>query len=442
MPTRPAQFRAEDLSEMLGEVIPRLLTDQSAPEEGETLVSPREPAFKRAASSTPGGETEVLFCEATMASFRQSYPAASEVEVLLAGFLHKKRQKEIPVVGNPSELQERVEEAKGVEWCTMQSKPSVKVWTGADAERIRRERPDRLIGSRFVVTEKVEEEGSRIKARWCLQGHLDPDVEAKVLSGACHSPTMSHLSRSLLLQLLVSKRWRLCLGDVKGAFLEAGPLKKQYQPLYAKQPAGGIPGVDADDVIEVIGNVYGLNDAPFWWYEAFDKEVRGLGFERSQFDSCVYYLRDPSSQELVGVLGAHVDDSLTGGAGPFYEATVAKLRARFPYRKWRVGSGEFCGVYYSQCPESFEITYQQKEYSQHVKPIPMSRERAAQKDSPATAREISALRALNGATNWLANQSRPDLAVQVSMSQQAFPTSSRPLVCQSVGAQSQASPGS
>ena len=43
MPTRPAQFRAEDLSEMLGEVIPRLLTDQSAPEEGETLDSPREP---------------------------------------------------------------------------------------------------------------------------------------------------------------------------------------------------------------------------------------------------------------------------------------------------------------------------------------------------------------------------------------------------------------
>ena len=182
------------------------------------------------------------------------------------------------------------------------------------------------------------------------------------------------------------------------------------------------PRVDADDVIEVIGNVYGLNDAPFWWYEAFDKEVRGLGFERSQFDSCFYDLQDPSSQELVGVLGAHVDDSLTGGAGPFYETTVAKLRARFPYRKWRVGSGEFCGVYYSQCPESFEITYQQKEYSQHVKPIPMSRERAAQKDSPATAREISALRALNGATNWFANQSRPDLAVQVSMSQQAFPT--------------------
>ena len=51
-------------------------------------------------------------------------------------------------MGNPSELQ------KGVEWCTMQSKPSVKVWTGADAERIRRERPDRFIGSRFVITDK------------------------------------------------------------------------------------------------------------------------------------------------------------------------------------------------------------------------------------------------------------------------------------------------
>ena len=140
------------------------------------------------------------------------------------------------------------------------------------------------------------------------------------------------------------------------------------------------------------------------------------------FDSCIYFLRDPSSKALVGIIGAHVDDSITGGEGPLYEAAIQKLRARFPYRKWRVGSGEFCGTVYTQCPETFEITYQQKEFSQHVRPIALSKERASQKESPATAKEISALRGLNGATNWLANQTRPDLAAQVSMSQQAFPT--------------------
>ena len=51
--------------------------------------------------------------------------------------------------------------------------------------------------------------------------------------------------------------------------------------------------------------------------------------------------------------------------------------------------------------------------------------RVAQKEQLASAREISARRGLNGAANWLANQTRPDIAVQVSMSQQSFP---KPLV--------------
>ncbi|CAE7379807.1 RE1, partial [Symbiodinium pilosum] len=200
---------------------------------------------------------------------------------------------------------------------------------------------------------------------------------------------------------------------------ESGPLKPQFRPLYAHQPPGGVPGLDPSDVIEVTGNVYGLNDAPFWWWETFDAEARAVGFERSQFDNCVYYFR--SGGALTGILGAHVDDSITGGEGSAYEEAIRKLKARFPYRKWRIGSGEFCGVMYCQDPSSFEISYSQKEYAQHLRPVSLSKARAAQKEQPASAREISALRGLNGAANWLANQTRPDIAVQVSMSQQSFP---------------------
>ena len=250
-------------------------------------------------------------------------------------------QKELPVRGNPPELQAQVDEAKETEWYTMLSKPATRVWKGADAARIRRKQSHRFVGSRFVVTRKEDEDGERVKARWCLQGHLDPDVLSKVTSGACRSPTMSQLSRSLFLQVIASKGWQMCLGDIKGAFLEAGPLKKEFRPLHTMQPQGGIPGLSPDDVIEVIGNVYGLNDAPFWWWETFDTEARAAGFIRSQFDNCVYFFRCPSSDELSGVLGAHVDDTIAGGGGKTYDEAIRKLKARFPYRKWRVGSGEF-----------------------------------------------------------------------------------------------------
>ena len=309
---RPAEMQPEDLTEMLEEVLPRVLSQASQasgerPTPGDVLESPHEPAFKRLASSSPdalraeaGTEAthgnppssiavEALFCQATMDAVRDECPGATEFEVLLAGFLQKKMQKELPASGNEQGLQTRIDEAKVVEWQTMLDKAATRVLKGKDAAHARTKHPDRFIGSRFVVTQKDDEDGKRLKARWCLQGHLDPDVMSKVAEGACHSPTMSQMSRALVLQILVSMKWQMCLGDIKGAFLESGPLQAKYRPLFAKQPAGGIPGLSPDDVIEVIGNVYGLNDAPFWWWQTFDKEARALGFERSQFDSCVYF---------------------------------------------------------------------------------------------------------------------------------------------------------
>lgn len=210
------------------------------------------------------------------------------------------------------------------------------------------------------------------------------------------------------------------MGDIKGAFLEAGPINPKYSPLFAKQPQGGIPGIHPDDVIEVIGNVYGANDSPFNWWCAFDAEVQSGGWERSQFDTCLYYLRNEDGT-LAGVLGAHVDDTITAGKGDRFDAAIAKLKKRFPYRKWRIGSGEFCGITYHQDPKTFEITYHQRDYAQHLRPILLSKERLKDKEAKATDKEISALRAINGAANWLSSQSRPDLCVQTSFSQQCFP---------------------
>ena len=156
----------------------------------------------------------------------------------------------------------------------------MKIWSGQKAQNIKEKQSDRFTGRRFVIVEKSEDGNKRIKARWCLQGHLDPDFEDKINSGVCQSPTLPQLARTLALQVLASKRWTMCLGDIKGAFLEAGPLQPKFRPLYAKQPQGGTPGVHPDDVIEVIGNVYGSNDAPFNWYQTFDQAAQEIGFQK------------------------------------------------------------------------------------------------------------------------------------------------------------------
>ena len=146
-----------------------------------------------------------------------------------------------------------------------------------------------------------------------------------------------------MLQTIVSKHWIMCLGDIKGASLEAGPIQKKFRPLYMHQPRGGIPGLDPQDVIEITGNIYVSNDAPFNWWSTFDRTAQEVGWERSQFDNCLYFLRD-ANNTLVGTLGAHVDDTIIGDQGEVYQQAMEKLKNRFPHRKWRVGSGEFCGI--------------------------------------------------------------------------------------------------
>ena len=421
----------EDFSDMMHEVVPRLMEDivdeQSVSNpQRESVSSPRNAGHKRSISkelsSAPSASRpktdhpdEELLCEVDL-----RFSNMSTVECLMAGFIQKKLQKELPPTGNPHDLQAKIDQAKLTEWETLCGKNAVRIHSGLKAKTLKDKQSHRFIGSRYVITEKKEEDDIRIKARWCLQGHLDPDFAEKVATGSCHSPTLNQLSRALILQIIVSNRWTMCLGDIKGAFLEAGPINPKYSPLFAKQPQGGIPGINPDDVIEVIGNVYGANDSPFNWWCAFDAEVQSGGWQRSQFDTCLYYLRN-EDQSLAGVLGAHVDDTITAGQGEKYDLAIARLKKRFPYRKWRIGSGEFCGISYHQDPKTFEITFHQREYAQHLRPILLSKDRLKDKEAKATEKEISALRAINGAANWLSGQSRPDLCVQTSFSQQCFP---------------------
>eukprot|EP00435_Cladocopium_sp_Y103_P025803 s3154_g6.t1 len=298
-------------------------------------------------------------------------------EVLMAEYLKKKMSKELKHSNNPTSLQKKVDEGKLVEWQTLLSKPNaVRLHYGKAAENIRQQRADRFIRSRFVLTRKPIDEGLEIdpndestfsvKGRWCLQGHLDPDLNQKAEEGLLKSPTLSQLGRMTLMQVISSKQWQLQLGDIKGAFLEAGPLEERFRPLYAHQPPGGIPGVPPDPVIEVLGNVYGQNDAPAAWFKEFNSVVTSLGWSQSKLDACLYTLRD--NGDLIGVMGVHVDDTALGGMGPKFKESIRLLRERFPYRKWRISEGEFCGAWYKQ-HDDFSISMNMKSFADKIRSI-------------------------------------------------------------------------
>ena len=60
-------------------------------------------------------------------------------------------------------------------------------------------------------------------------------------------------------------------------------------------------------------------------------------------------------------------------------------------------------------------------YAQKIQPIPLTKERKAQKLSDCTAEEITQLRGLLGALSWLSKETRPDLSGRTALLQQTMP---------------------
>jgi hypothetical protein len=123
-------------------------------------------------------------------------------------------------------------------------KRAIRVLDPREAALVRKRKPDRIMSGRFVITQEHEDGNTRMKSRWCLRGHHDPDLMEKVAAGKCQSPTLAQMSKNMLLQVLVSFQWEMNLGDIKGAFLEAD-VKSQFEakPVYAELPPGAAPGI-------------------------------------------------------------------------------------------------------------------------------------------------------------------------------------------------------
>ena len=92
----------------------------------------------------------------------------------------------------------------------------------------------RVMTMRWVHTWKVDENTreTKAKARLVVKGFTDPDL-SEIRS---ESPTLSRLSRQLILQLSTSRGFRLRKGDVKTAFFLSGEREEARRDVYAEPP--------------------------------------------------------------------------------------------------------------------------------------------------------------------------------------------------------------
>ncbi|KAE8669591.1 hypothetical protein F3Y22_tig00112230pilonHSYRG00138 [Hibiscus syriacus] len=140
------------------------------------------------------------------------------------------------------------------------------------------------IGCKWVYKKKpvvTEKEGEKFKARLVAKGFSQ---QKGVDYDEIFSPVVRHTSIRAVLALVASWDLHLEQMDVKTAFLH-GDLEEQ---IYMRQPEGFTQPGNEHLVCRLKKSLYGLKQSPRQWYKRFDSYMIKIGYNRCEYDCCVY----------------------------------------------------------------------------------------------------------------------------------------------------------
>lgn len=269
---------------------------------------------------------------------------------------------------------------------------------------------ENVLRSRWILTWKEVDDSNhkgpikhKPKARLVVLGYEDPLVD----SIPRDSPTMSKMSRMLILQYAASMKWNIESFDIKTAFLRG---QEQSSRVLGMEPPDELRRkmkLNQNEIVQLLKGAYGRVDAPYLWYVELKRALEKLGFVASPFDPCTFVLVDEKTKETIGLVGVHVDDGLCCGNKEF-QRKLQELEKVFPFGSRKNKEFTFTGLKIAQQPD-FSIWVSQQQYVRDVMPITISSQRRQEPEEVITEDERQSLRAVIGSLQYAAINTRPDL---------------------------------
>eukprot|EP00435_Cladocopium_sp_Y103_P057336 s1146_g19.t1 len=301
------------------------------------------------------------------------------------------------------------------------------------SEEIRRTKPDKIVQSRYVLTEKpIETEdidkaaadgvllcrdgdsSKKAKARHVMKGFSEENSEYLEVT----TPQVGRETVLFTLQILASLQWLPGYLDFTQAFHSGDALQRE---IFAELPHEGLPGCHPRQLLRLRKCCYGLLDGPFQWFNHLQRILtQELGYEVSTADPCLFLLFG-ENRKLRGIISVATDDLLHGGDELHWEK-MEWLNQHYRLGKFSKGDGRFVGKEIKCHPDGSILINQPLYTKEKVKEIPIAKERKGRKLTFCNKEEISQLRGLLGSLAWLSKETRPDLAGRTALLQQSMPT--------------------
>ena len=241
------------------------------------------------------------------------------------------------------------------------------------------------------------------KARLVVLGYEDPMVHEIPRD----SPTMTKLSRMLILQLAASQKWDIESFDIKTAFLRGSENGQRVLGIEPTSELREKMKLKPQEILQLLKGAYGRVDAPYLWFCELKKGLEALGFVAAPFCPCTFVLPNPITKVTEGIVGVHVDDGLCCGS-PYFQQKLQELAKKFPFGSHKKQNFTFTGLKIEQKPD-YSIWVNQSQYVKDITPINLTRERKNQLEDVVNEKERQSLRAVVGSLQYAAVNSRPDL---------------------------------
>jgi hypothetical protein len=143
------------------------------------------------------------------------------------------------------------------------------------------DKAERILPGTWAFKRKRHPEGyvTRLKARYCVRGDLQPAVPDTFAPVVMWSTV-----RLLMVFTLMFELETRCI-DFSNAFVQA----KLDQPIYIHTPRGFRSGGGPDTCLRLNKSLYGISQAPRLWFEHLKAHLLKRGFSQSRLDPCLFY---------------------------------------------------------------------------------------------------------------------------------------------------------
>lgn len=270
----------------------------------------------------------------------------------------------------------------------------------------------------------------RPKCRIVAVGCGDPDLHFIQRESATPTRQAEHIIYTIFIaakngKLLGMKNvvWCLWSGDVSTAFLQGEP-EQRDQPLYLLPPQDGITrkaGIFDSPLFLIRGNIYGLASAPRTWQMHVVKLLTRAGYKQSSLDKMLFYLHmkleGDDQPVLCAVAVVYVDDFLVAHDTRYDRAHLLDLFKWGSQNELTVDSplefkGKQISLNYDKETGDYTLKLDQAKFISEMNGGKVDKKRL--KETLDT-KDLGEFRSVSGCLQWLAGQTRPDVAAVVSL---------------------------